>query len=58
MTNDSLEFCRRMLAEAHVAAAPGVDFDPFSGGKFVRFSFAGTEDDMTAACERLAVWRS
>ena len=58
MTNDSFEFCRRMLAEAHVAAAPGVDFDPFSGDKFVRFSFAGTEDDMTAACERLAVWRS
>jgi len=57
MTNDSPEFCRRMLAEAHVAATPGVDFDPFSGHKFVRFSFAGTEDDMTAACERLDVWR-
>jgi len=57
MTNDSPEFCRRMLAEAHIAATPGVDFDPFSGHKFVRFSFAGTEDDMTAACERLDVWR-
>jgi aspartate/methionine/tyrosine aminotransferase len=57
MTNDSPEFCRRMLAEAHVAATPGVDFDPFSGHKFVRFSFAGTEDDMTAACDRLAEWR-
>lgn len=57
MTNDSPEFCRRMLAEAHVAATPGVDFDPFSGHKFVRFSFAGSEDDMTAACERLDVWR-
>jgi aspartate/methionine/tyrosine aminotransferase len=57
MTNDSPEFCRRMLAEAHVAATPGVDFDPFSGHKFVRFSFAGTEDDMLAACERLERWR-
>lgn len=57
MTNDSPEFCRRMLAEAHVAATPGVDFDPFSGHKFVRFSFAGTEDDMTAACGRLDAWR-
>ena len=57
MTNDSPEFCRRMLAEAHVAATPGVDFDPFSGHKFVRFSFAGTEDDMMAACQRLADWR-
>ena len=57
MTNDSPEFCRRMLAEAHVAATPGVDFDPFNGHKFVRFSFAGTEDDMLAACDRLAEWR-
>ncbi len=57
MTNDSPEFCRRMLAEAHVAATPGVDFDPFSGHKFVRFSFAGTEGDMLAACERLDRWR-
>ena len=58
MTNDSPEFCRRMLAEAHVAATPGVDFDPFNGNKFVRFSFAGTEADMLAACERLDRWRS
>jgi aspartate/methionine/tyrosine aminotransferase len=57
LTNDSPEFCRRMLTEAHVAATPGVDFDPFSGHKFVRFSFAGTEDDMTAACERLDTWQ-
>jgi aspartate/methionine/tyrosine aminotransferase len=57
MTNDSAEFCRRMLAEAHVAATPGVDFDSFSGHKFVRFSFAGTEADMQAACARLAAWR-
>ena len=56
MTNDSPEFCRRMLDEAHVAATPGVDFDPFNGHKFVRFSFAGTEADMTSACERLADW--
>ena len=57
MTNNSPEFCRRMLDEAHVAATPGVDFDPFNGHKFVRFSFAGTEADMTSACERLADWR-
>ncbi len=57
MTNDSPDFCRRMLAEAHVAATPGVDFDPFSGHKFVRFSFAGSEADMVAACDRLDRWR-
>ena len=56
MTNDSPDFCRRMLAEAHVAATPGVDFDPFSGHNFVRFSFAGTEADMLTACQRLERW--
>ena len=58
LTNDSPEFCRRMLAEAKVAATPGLDFDPYRGNSFVRFSFAGTEDDMNRAVERLGVWRA
>jgi len=57
LTNDSPDFCRRMLAEAHVAATPGVDFDPINGHKFVRFSFAGSQADISAACQRLATWR-
>jgi aspartate/methionine/tyrosine aminotransferase len=57
LTNDSTEFCRRMLAEAGVAATPGVDFDPARGNRFVRFSFAGTMDDMREAARRLAGWR-
>jgi aspartate/methionine/tyrosine aminotransferase len=58
LTNDSPEFCRRMLNEARVAATPGLDFDPYRGNAFVRFSFAGTEDDMRAAISRLADWRT
>lgn len=58
LTNDSLDFCRSMLAEAGVAAAPGVDFDPARGHAFVRFSFAGTTADMTTAMDRLAAWRA
>lgn len=57
LTNDSTEFCRRMLAEAQVAATPGLDFDPYRGNTYVRFSFAGSEDDMTRAVERLRRWR-
>ena len=52
-TNDSLAFCARMLAEAGVAASPGVDFDPERGGHFLRFSYCGPEADMRAAPERL-----
>lgn len=57
MTNDSESFCRRMLAEAGVAATPGTDFDPGRGRAFVRFSYAGTEADMLEAARRLKAWR-
>ncbi len=56
LTNDSSEFCRRMLAETGVAATPGIDFDPDRGAAYVRFSFAGKYDDMAEAAERLKGW--
>ncbi|MBV9813078.1 MAG: aminotransferase class I/II-fold pyridoxal phosphate-dependent enzyme [Acetobacteraceae bacterium] len=55
-TNDSRAFCQRMLEEAGVAAAPGVDFDRSRGHHFVRFSYCGPEADMAQAAERLAAW--
>jgi aspartate/methionine/tyrosine aminotransferase len=55
-SNDSVEFTRRMLAEAGVAATPGPDFDRARGHSWVRFSFAGTEADMAEAAERLERW--
>ncbi|MEE8350989.1 MAG: pyridoxal phosphate-dependent aminotransferase [Rhodospirillales bacterium] len=57
MTNDSQEFCRRMLVETGVAATPGLDFDPGRGNRFMRFSFAGALSDMIEAAERLQKWR-
>ena len=57
LTNDSQEFCRRMLVETGVAAAPGEDFDGGRGNRFVRFSFAGSTETMASAAERLAAWR-
>lgn len=56
LTNDSLEFCRRMLAETGVAVTPGADFDPERGARFVRFSFAGATADMAEAARRLRQW--
>ena len=55
-TNDSIDFCRRMLAETGVACTPGVDFDPDRGNATVRFSFAGSTDEVTEACRRMKVW--
>ncbi len=57
LTNDSDEFCRRMLADTGVAATPGVDFDGQRGHHFVRFSFAGSAADIVAAADRLIGWR-
>ncbi|MEN3288669.1 MAG: hypothetical protein V7634_2969 [Bradyrhizobium sp.] len=55
-TSDSLEFAKRMLQETHVAATPGVDFDPVHGRHFIRFSYARSADDMREAVERIARW--
>ena len=56
MTNDSEEFCRRILNEAGVAVTPGVDFDPERGNRFLRFSFAESEQEIAAAAEALRKW--
>jgi aspartate/methionine/tyrosine aminotransferase len=55
-TNDSMEFARRMLAEAHVAATPGLDFDIVEGHRFMRFSYAGSVTDMVEATDRIERW--
>ncbi len=56
LTNDSVDFCRRMLHEAGVAATPGIDFDPERGHRFLRFSFAGATEDMATAARQLQSW--
>jgi aspartate/methionine/tyrosine aminotransferase len=55
-SNDSLDFVKRMLNEAGVAATPGPDFDSARGNRYVRFSFAGTPADMEEAVARLGGW--
>ncbi len=56
-TQDSVGFCARMLAEAGIAATPGVDFDPERGHRFLRFSYCGTEATVRDAIARLRGWR-
>jgi len=58
LTQDSEAFCARMLAEAGVAASPGVDFDGARGGGYLRLSYCGPEAAMAAAPARLAKWLS
>ena len=53
---DSFDFAKRMLEEAHVAATPGIDFDPLRGNRFLRFCYAGSAADMREAVERIGGW--
>jgi aspartate/methionine/tyrosine aminotransferase len=56
LTNDSLAFCERLLRDTAVATAPGVDFDPIDGHRFMRFSFAVSTDEVREAIARLKPW--
>lgn len=55
-TNDSMTFARQMLADIHVAATPGRDFDPVDGPRFMRFSYSGSFAEMTTALDRIGNW--
>jgi aspartate/methionine/tyrosine aminotransferase len=55
-TNDAVAFSKRMLEEAGVAATPRCRFDAEEGAHYLRFSFAGSEDDCREAVRRLRRW--
>jgi aspartate/methionine/tyrosine aminotransferase len=55
-SDDSLDFAKRMLNEADVAATPGIDFDPVDGRHFLRFCYAGSAGEMREAVERIENW--
>jgi aspartate/methionine/tyrosine aminotransferase len=54
--DDSFEFAKRMLEDTHVAATPGVDFDPRHGRHFIRFCYAGSAAEMREAVARIGAW--
>jgi aspartate/methionine/tyrosine aminotransferase len=55
-SDDSLDFAKRMLNEAGVAATPGIDFDPTNGRHFLRFCYAGSAAEMHEAVKRIGNW--
>ena len=55
-SDDSLDFAKRMLFEASVAATPGIDFDPVNGKHFLRFCYAGSAAEMQEAVRRIGTW--
>jgi aspartate/methionine/tyrosine aminotransferase len=55
-TSDSFAFAGEMLEKAHVAATPGIDFDPVRGRGFIRLSYARSADEMREAVARITAW--
>ncbi len=51
LTDDAESFCARLLDEAGVAVAPGVDFDQIDGRRSLRMSFAGSTPTITSGLE-------
>ena len=56
LTNDSEEFCRRMLNDTGIAMTPGTDFDPDRGKAYLRVSYSGATEDIADAMNRLKEW--
>lgn len=55
-TDDTMAWTATMLADCGVAVAPGLDFDPVDGHRFVRLSFAGEEGAIAKGIDVLAEW--
>lgn len=56
LTDDSQAFCMQLLLDTGVATAPGVDFDPVDGHRFMRISFAVSTDRVEDALRRITPW--
>ncbi len=56
LTSDSMDLVYRLLADVGLAVAPGLDFDPVEGHRFIRLSFAGSAVDVREALARLERW--
>jgi len=58
LTQDSYALCEALLRDTGVATAPGIDFDPVEGHRFVRFSFAVSTPLVEEAIRRMVPWFS
>jgi aspartate/methionine/tyrosine aminotransferase len=56
ITQDSLQFCIRLVEDTGLAIAPGIDFDTEHGRRYVRFSFAVSPEEVDHALTLLADW--
>ncbi|MEQ9314807.1 MAG: aminotransferase class I/II-fold pyridoxal phosphate-dependent enzyme [Henriciella sp.] len=56
VSTDSMELCKRILQDTGVVLAPGIDFDPEHGHRYIRISFAVSKKEARDAIARLQEW--
>ncbi len=56
MTDNSLELCQSLLRDTGDATAPGIDFDPVEGHRYMRLSFAVSTAEVEEAIARMTPW--
>lgn len=55
-SSDSMALCQTILEETGVVLAPGIDFDPEQGHRYIRISFAVSKEETRDAIARLKNW--
>ncbi|MBS0481000.1 MAG: aminotransferase class I/II-fold pyridoxal phosphate-dependent enzyme [Proteobacteria bacterium] len=55
-TDNSMDLCQQLLEATGVATAPGIDFDPVDGHRFMRISFAVSTAEVEDAIRRISPW--
>ena len=54
--NNSYEFCKSMVKEIGITAAPGIDFDEDQGKNFIRISYPGNLNNIKKAINLIGNW--
>lgn len=55
-TDDSEQFCSRLLAETGVALTPGTDFGTYKANQHVRLAYTTTEDQLKKAVQKISTF--
>lgn len=53
-SNDSFDFCRRLLEEEAVAITPGCDFGQYQSQRYVRFAYTTNEEQIKKGMKRMS----
>jgi len=55
-SDSSWDFCFELMHACHVALTPGRDFGPAFGERYMRLSFASSQDDLREALQRIRAY--